>query len=82
MKVMKVLLFAAILVGHWLMQFLTWSYAMRSAPARLLWNMLSTPLLHLNGSIANQHFWALLTLNSVLWAATLTYILSKFVLKH
>lgn len=78
----KTLIFFGILTAHWIAQFLVWSYADRSAPARVVWNVLASPLIHLAGSLTNQYFWIVASLNSVLWAAALTYIVGRYALKH
>lgn len=78
----KTLVFFGVLVIHWVIQFVAWSAAERSAPMRVLWNILATPLVHLGGSVTNQHFWIVATANSILWAAILTYVVARFALKH
>jgi len=80
--IVKALLFFGILILHWILQFTTWSYAERSAPMRVLWNVLATPLLHVGGSFANQYFWTVATANSVLWAAILTYVVPRLAPRH
>jgi hypothetical protein len=81
-QMLKTLVFFAILIVHWIGQFVAWSYAERSGSMRLLWSILGTPLVHLSSSIANQYFWAAATANSVLWAAILTYVVARFALRH
>lgn len=78
----KTLIFFAVLIVHWVGQFAAWSCAERSVSMRVLWNILATPLVHLSSSITNQYFWAIVTTNSFLWAAILTYIVVRFALKH
>jgi hypothetical protein len=77
----KVLVFSGALILHWGLQFITWSYAARSALMRILWNILATPLIHVSGPIANQYFWIVATANSVLWAIVTTYIVARYVLR-
>jgi hypothetical protein len=74
--------FFGFLFTHGIAQFMAWSYAGRNAPAHVLWIILATPLIHVVGSLANQYFWIVASLNSVLWAAALTYVLDRYVLKH
>ena len=78
----KTLIFFAILILHWVGQFVAWSYAERNGSMRVLWSILATPFVHVSSSIANQYFWVIVTANSVLWAATLTYLVARFALKH
>jgi hypothetical protein len=78
----RTLVFFGFLFTHWIAQFIAWSYAGRNAPARVLWIVLATPLIHVVGSLANQFFWIVASLNSVLWATALTYIINRYVLKH
>jgi len=77
----KTLLFLVILIVHWVMQFLAWSYAESSGSMRVLWNVLATPLVHVTGSLANEYFWAIASLNSFLWAAALTFIIDILAVK-
>jgi hypothetical protein len=65
----KPLVFIGVLIFHWAVQFLAWSYAERSSAMRLLWNILATPLIHVAGALTNQYFWIIATANSLLWAA-------------
>ena len=78
----KTLIFSGVLILHWIVQFMAWSYAERSAPMRVLWNILATPLMHVGGSITNQYFWIVATANSVLWAAALTFVVTRYALKQ
>jgi hypothetical protein len=78
----RALVFLGFLFTHWIAQFMAWSYAGRNAPARVLWIVLATPLMYVVGSLANQYFWIVASLNSVLWATALTYVTDRYVLKH
>ena len=78
----KTIVFCGILVVHWIGQFLAWSHAESSAPMRVTWKILAAPLVPTVGSLANQYFWAVASLNSVLWAAVLTYIVARYILRH
>ncbi len=78
----RALVFCGILIFHWISQFLAWTYAEHNALMRLLWNILATPLIHAAGSYNNQYFWVVASLNSLLWAAVLTYFVTRFALKH
>ena len=60
------------------MQFLTWTYAEHNVWARILWKILATPLIYALGAFTNQYFWVVMSLNSVVWAAVLTYIMSQY----
>jgi len=77
----KPLLFFVILIVHWVAQFLAWSYAESSGSMRVLWNVLATPLVHVAGSLANEYFWMIASLNSRLWATALTFIIATFAVK-
>jgi hypothetical protein len=77
----KVLVFSGVLIIHWGLQFISWSYAERSALMRILWNILATPLIHVSGPIAIQYFWIVATANSVLWAIVTTYVVSRYLLR-
>lgn len=72
------LAFLGILIFHWSLQFLAWSFAERNAFARLLWQILAAPLIYLFDSIANHYFGAIVTANSIIWAMVLTYIIFRF----
>ena len=78
----KGLVFFGILVVHSIAQFLTWSYAERNTAARMVWNVLATPLFHASGSLATRYFWAVATLNSIIWAAMLTLLIARYALKR
>jgi hypothetical protein len=77
----RTLVFVGVLAVHWIAQFFAWSYAERSAPMRVLWNILATPLIHVAGPLTNEYFWIVASLNSTLWAGTLTYVLARYALK-
>ena len=75
----KTLLFFTILAVHWIAQFIALSYAdaYRKGPGRILWRILATPLVHMSASITNEYFWTVVTANSILWAAVVTYVLGR-----
>ena len=73
----KSLLFVSVWAVHWLLQFIAWSYAIRSESARVLWAVLSWPLLHLARHLANEHFWLLASLNSTIWAIAITWLVMR-----
>jgi hypothetical protein len=68
----KSLLFVSVWTIHWLLQFIAWSYAIRSGFAQILWSVLGWPLLYLARQLANEHFWLLASLNSTIWAIAVT----------
>lgn len=75
----RALIFLGVLILHWSLQFIAWSYAESSVRWRVLWDVLATPLVHLfSGSITDRYFWIVVTANSALWATVLTYVLSRF----
>jgi hypothetical protein len=76
----KTLVFIGIMLLHWIVQFVAWSEAARSAFMRILWGILGVPLVLLCGSITNQYFWLIATANSILWAVVWTYVLFRYVL--
>jgi hypothetical protein len=78
----RTLTFVTVLILHWVGQFVAWSYAERSAPARVVWTVLATPLVSAGGILANRHFWIVSSLNSILWAAVLTYVIARFGQQH
>jgi hypothetical protein len=78
----RTLVFFGFLLTHWIAQFIAWSYAGHNPAVRALWIVLATPLIHLVGSLANQYFWIVASLNSVLWAATLTFVVDRYVPKQ
>jgi hypothetical protein len=77
----RTLLFVGMLAVHWIAQFLAWSYAQRNGSMRMLWNILATPLVHIAGSLTNDYFWVIASLNSALWAGIATYLLVRYALK-
>jgi hypothetical protein len=78
----KPLIFCGVLIVHWIAQFLAWSYSERSASMRVLWKVLAAPLVHLAGPFATQYFWVVASLNSALWAAVITYIVTRYAMRH
>jgi hypothetical protein len=81
-NISKMTVFLGILVVHWIVQFVAWSYAERNYLMRLLWKIWSTPLLEATGSLANEYFWFVATANSLLWSAALTYVVARYALKR
>jgi hypothetical protein len=77
----KTLVFFGFLFTHWIAQFIAWSYTRGNAPARVLWIVLATPLIYVVGSLADEYFWIVASLNSVLWATALTYVTNRYALK-
>lgn len=74
----RVLVFFSFLTTHFVAQFLAWAYADAAhgegTPTRLLWMVLSAPLIPAAGSLTIEYFWAVAWLNSAVWAAALTYL--------
>jgi len=79
-KATKVILFFAVFVLHFELQFLAWAKAdaIRSTNvAHLLWRVLATPLLEIAGSaVMTEYFWLIMSLNSLVWATALTWFLT------
>ena len=78
-SVSKLIIFCGILFVHWGAQFAAWNLANQMFPNRVPWQILSVPLMLMAGSTPNASFWLLATLNSVLWAAALTYLIQLLV---
>jgi len=78
----RAFVFLGIALLHWTLQFIAWSLAEGSTLMRIVWGVLSTPLVPLCGALANQYFWIIATANSLLWAAILTFVVFRYVLKH
>jgi hypothetical protein len=51
---------------------------LRNNTASQFWAILSAPLVQLAGSFASQYFWIVAELNSLLWAAALSFIVFRF----
>jgi hypothetical protein len=79
----RIIIFFGIFAAHWVTQFVAWSYAERSGrmEVQVLWKILGAPLIDVAGSFADRNFWAVASLNSVLWAVVLTYLIARFVFK-
>ena len=77
----RTLVFVGSLIAHWVTQFVAWSYADRSTLARIAWNILASPLIHMAASLASKHFWVVASLNSVVWAAALTYVVGRYTMR-
>jgi hypothetical protein len=86
---MRVFFWIIVAATHFIVQFIAWSYAPgNSAPSivvheglrRTAWMIVSFPVLWVRYSLIDQYFWALLILNSVVWAGFfwgITALLSK-----
>lgn len=81
-KVAKSLIFIGILITHWTAQFVAEAYAERSASWRILDRVLAVPLVSIAGHWTLEYYWTVTTLNSVLWAVVLTYVIARYALKH
>jgi hypothetical protein len=79
---LKIVSFGILFTVHWVAQFLSWTYATSSTVGRWCWAILATPLIPLSGSLSNQYFWTITVLNSALWAAVLTFLISRFASKR
>ncbi len=77
-NVKKVLIFGSFFVAHSAAQFWSWAYALRNNTASQFWAILSAPLVQLAGSFASQYFWIVAELNSLLWAAALSFVVFRF----
>jgi hypothetical protein len=85
MKVSKTVSFLIIFVLHWVTQFVAWARAdaVRSThAAHLLWQVLATPLVEVAGSAMDQYFWLVVSLNSLVWATALTWLLTVLARKR
>jgi hypothetical protein len=84
-KVTPAILFLVLFVLHWTTQFLAWARAdaIRSTDgAHLFWRVLATPLFEIIGpAVTNEYFWLLMSINSLVWAAALTWCLTLFMHK-
>jgi len=78
----KVALFCSFLLSHWIIQFLVWAYATRNSFVHYVWNVLSAPLFYISQSLNNEHFWVVATMNSLLWAACLTFLVGRILTKQ
>jgi hypothetical protein len=76
-RIIRLSVFLSVLAVHWALQFVAWSYAERGGTVRVLWNILATPLIHASGSLANQFFWVITFVNSLLWAAAITFAIAR-----
>jgi len=65
--------FTVALSAHWGLQFWSWSNAERGEAAAAIWAVLSAPVFYAVGSVADRYFWTAANVNSLLWAALLTY---------
>jgi hypothetical protein len=76
----RVVIFFGIFAAHWVAQFVAWSYAERSGrmEVQVLWKILAAPLVDAAGSLADQNFWTVASLNSALWAVVMTYLIARF----
>jgi hypothetical protein len=76
--VKKALIFAGFFVVHSVAQFWSWAYALRDNTASQFWDILSAPLVPLSGYLTSQYFWVVAELNSLLWAAVLSFVIFRF----
>jgi hypothetical protein len=77
-NVKKALIFGSFFVAHSAAQFWSWAYALRNSTASQFWAILSAPLVQLAGFFASRYFWIVAELNSLLWAAALSFIVFQF----
>jgi len=77
-NVKKALIFGSFFVAHSVAQFWSWAYALRNSTASQFWAILSAPLVQLAGFFASQYFWIVAELNSLLWAAALSFVVFQF----
>ena len=76
-------LFIAVALVHFVAQFVAWGYAERGGGlAHAIWAVLSTPLLLLAGSLADEYFWVIAIANSFLWSALLLAAASRLLVKR
>jgi len=77
-NVKKALIFGSFFVAHSAAQFWSWAYGLRNNTASQFWVILSAPLVQLAGFFASQYFWIVAELNSLLWAAALSFVVFRF----
>jgi len=76
-------LFVAVALAHFVAHFVAWGYAERGGGlAHAIWAVLSTPLLLLAGSLADEYFWVIAIANSFLWSAVLLVVASRLPVKR
>ena len=73
----KLFIFAIIFGLHAVAAFWAWAEASRGRPALLIWRILATPVFNVAGPLANQYFWPLFLLNSLLWGTVLSYLVIR-----
>ncbi len=71
------ILFIVVFAVHSIVQFIFWAWAARDLTALSVYGLLALPLFPLVGSLADQYFWIIASLNSLLWAVTITYIATR-----
>jgi hypothetical protein len=76
--VKKALIFSSLFVAHSAAQFWSWAYALRDNTASQFWDILSAPLVPLSGYLTSQYFWVVAEVNSLLWAAVLSFVILRF----
>jgi hypothetical protein len=80
----RALLFFCFFTMHFVVQFLVWAKVDSIHGARpaiqVLWMVLAAPLVTAAGSLT-EHFWAIAFLNSAAWAAALTYLGTRLILR-
>ena len=77
----KALIFGLLFAVHSGAQFWSWAYALRNNTASQFWDILSAPLIPLAGYLASQYFWIVAELNSLLWAAVLSFVFFRFLME-
>jgi hypothetical protein len=73
---MKTLFFLGFLVGHWTVQYFSYAFAVQYPTAETVWAILSLPVFNSSVSWTNDLFWAMTVVNSAIWAAGFTFVLS------
>jgi hypothetical protein len=71
------IVFLAIFAIHLMAQFISWSAYGHAQYANYLWSVLAFPLLYLLSYFVDQYFWAVILLNSLVWAITITFVIAR-----
>lgn len=74
---MRIAAACAVLVVHWILQFIFWSEAGRHVSMREAWNVLSFPMFQLASAFANEYFWTLSVINSAVWGVVCAYAIPR-----
>lgn len=72
------MVFLSFLAAHWIAQAIAWANDSRGLDWHLLFGILGLPLVHLAGSRTDQFFLLLSVPNSIIWAAGLTFLTSRY----